>query len=389
MRVAVLGGAGLIGQCIVRLLTDSKDVDELLVGDIDEEKLIKLVEDVGSWKIKAIKVDVRDVEKTAKELSEVEVVVNAVQYYLNLDVMWAALKAGVHYLDLGGLYHMTLKQLEFNDRFREAGLTAIIGMGAQPGMSNVMARLACDNLDKVVAIKIRDGYRDLSGDSVFRVTWSLQTLLDEMVMDAVVYEDGELRTIPPFSRWEEVEFPEPVGLMKTYVTIHSEIATLPKSFREKGLRNCDWMEGGQDLQLLKFLADIGFAESEIEVDGSKLMPRDFLYRLLKSKGLVGYRRDEKPNDWEVTRVIVEGERLGTKNSWILDALIPPKPEWGMSCSQYGVGVPAAIAVLMLGCDEVLERGVVPPEKCIDPEPFIKRLGEYGIKVKLNRSEELN
>ncbi|GBC68627.1 Lysine 6-dehydrogenase [archaeon HR01] len=389
MRLAVLGGAGLTGQCIVRILSASRDVEEVVVCDISREKLEKLSEQLDSGKIETFQVDVRDVEKTAKAVAGVDVVVNAVQYYFNLEVMKAALKAGAHYLDLGGLYHMTLRQLEFSQQFRDAGLAAIIGLGAQPGISNIMARLACENLDKVTSITIRDGYRDLSASSGFRVTWSLQTLMDEMVMDAIIYEDGELRAVPALSRWEEVSFPEPVGPMRTYVTIHSEVATLPTSFRDKGLRRCDWMEGGEDLLKLKFLADLGFGLTEIEAAGSKLRPRAFLADLLESRGLVGYSSGETPNDWEVTRVVVEGERLGARSVWVLDAVIPPKPEWGMSCSQYGVGVPAALGALMLAGGEIEGSGVLPPERCVDPQKFIERLGKYGVKVRLNRSEDLN
>jgi saccharopine dehydrogenase (NAD+, L-lysine-forming) len=373
----------------VRILAGFKDVEEILVGDISVEKLEKLKEKLDSRKIKTLQLDVRDLEKTAEALADVDVVINAVQYYFNLDVMKAALRAGAHYLDLGGLYHMTLRQLELNQRFRDAGLTAVIGMGAQPGMSNIMARLGCDSLDKVTSIMIRDGYRDMSDGPGFRVTWSLQTLMDEMVMDAVIFEDGELRTIPALSRWEKVSFPEPVGPMKTYVTIHSELATLPTSFGDKGLKRCDWMEGGEDLLNLKFLADLGFGLSEIETDGSPLNPRAFLASLLEARGLVGYGSGEKPNDWEITRVVVEGARLGMRSVWILDAVIPPKPEWRMSCSQYGVGVPAGLAALMLGRGEIEVRGVLPPEKCIEPESFIRRLGEYGIKMRQYRDEDLN
>lgn len=295
MRIAVLGGAGLTGRAAVRNLVENRDVSEVLVGDLNEKALRKLSNKVASSKLVTMQLDVRDVERVATFIRGCDAVINAVQYYHNIDVMYAALKVGVHYVDHGGLYRVTLKQLEMDHLFKSARQTALVGMGAQPGLTNIVARDAYEILDEVNAVYIKDGSRDLTEEpSPLKITWSLQTLLDEVV-DAVIFHDGEYRSVPPLSMSEVVDFPQPIGRMETFVIIHSEVATLPRSFRDKELRACDWMEGSPDLPMIKRLADMGLASTEmLDVDGCRVSPRRFLIRLLDIGGLSGFRRKKHP-----------------------------------------------------------------------------------------------
>ncbi len=385
MKIAVMGGAGLTGRCAVRALAESRDVSEGLVADLDGESAQSIADSFGNGKFRAARVDVRNIEETAGLIKGYDVVMNGVQYYFNLDVMEAALKARANYLDFGGLYHTTLKQLKLDGKFRSKDLLALVGMGGQPGITNVLARHAADALDEVTAIHIRDGARDLTKDlPPFLATWSLDTFLDELTLDAPVFEGGKSRSVPALSRKERVDFPKPVGELDTYVTIHSEVATFPDSFREKGIRAVDWMEGVPGIQALKLLVDLGLASTEeVEIGGSRLSPRRFLLGLIKSKRLIGYPERLVPNDWEITRLTIEGRRRGKPVKKRYEVTIPPRKDWRMSCAQYGVGIPASIAARMIGRGEVMARGVLPPESCIDPISFMKQLRSYGFKIKIS------
>jgi saccharopine dehydrogenase (NAD+, L-lysine-forming) len=382
MKVAVLGGAGLTGKCAVQALAERDEVTAGLVADLDGDKARLTSASVGKGKFEAAGVDVRDSAATAKLIRGYDVVINAVQYYFNLDVMSAALKAGVNYLDFGGLYHTTLKQLKLDEEFRKRNLVALLGMGAQPGITNVLARHAADSLDEVESIRIRDGARDLTeGLPPFVVTWSLDTFLDELTMDAPVFEDGATKLIPPLSRSEEVEFPEPVGKVEVYSTIHSEVATLPQSFAKKGIQKVDWMEGIPGIESLRLLVSLGLAsKEEVDIKGVKVSPRGLLLSLVRKGGLMGHPSNLVPDDWEITRVMVNGQRSGKRTTIQYDVTIPPRKDWKMSCSQYGVGVPASIGALMIGNGMVKARGVLPPESCIEPSFFMKELGAYGFKI---------
>jgi saccharopine dehydrogenase-like NADP-dependent oxidoreductase len=188
-------------------------------------------------------VDARDPASLGRALEGAGVVVNAADYRLNLDVMRGALGAGAHYVDLGGLFHVTRQQLELDAEFRAAGLTAVLGLGSAPGKTNLLAAAAARRLgEEPVSMEIWAATRDpAAANHPFPAPYSVQTLQDELQMSPVVLHAGELAEVEPLSGGAEREFPEPVGLAKGIYTLHSELATLPSSFsslREASFRLC-------------------------------------------------------------------------------------------------------------------------------------------------------
>lgn len=188
-------------------------------------------------------VDARDAESLGRVLRGTDVVVNCADYRLNLDVMAGALAAGAHYVDLGGLFHVTKQQLELDESFCAAGLTAILGMGSAPGKTNLLASAAAGRLGAApVSMEIWAATRDPAAvDHPFPAPYSVQTLRDELQMRPVVVVGGEPTEVDPLSGESEREFPEPVGLAKGIYTLHSELATLPMTYpslREASFRLC-------------------------------------------------------------------------------------------------------------------------------------------------------
>ncbi len=188
-------------------------------------------------------VDARDRESLGRALEGATVVVNCADYRLNLDVMAGALAVGAHYVDLGGLFHVTRQQLELDAAFRSAGLTAILGMGSAPGKTNLLAGAAVERLGaEPVSMEIWAATRDpAAAGHPFPAPYSVQTLRDELQMRPVVVVDGEAIEVEPLSGEAEREFPEPVGRAKGIYTLHSELATLPvtyPSLREASFRLC-------------------------------------------------------------------------------------------------------------------------------------------------------
>ncbi|MCI4360560.1 MAG: saccharopine dehydrogenase NADP-binding domain-containing protein, partial [Thermoplasmata archaeon] len=159
MQAVVLGGGGLTGRCSVRDLVRGGKFERVRVADLDLG-LAEAAAGAAGPTAEPVRVDVRDPASLAQVLAGAEVCVNAVQYNFNLDVMAGCLAANVPYLDFGGLFHVTRRQLEWNDRFRSAGLIAIPGLGQVPGISNVLAAQAARAMDRVDSIVIRDGWRD-------------------------------------------------------------------------------------------------------------------------------------------------------------------------------------------------------------------------------------
>jgi len=382
MRIVVFGGTGLTGQCAVKDLVESRGVSEVVIAARNVGKAQQTADTIRSKKVSVASADATKPKDMVKAFKGADVVINAAQYYFNLDVMKAALQARVHYLDLGGLFHTTKKQLKLDNKFKKAGLTALLGMGAMPGVTNILARYLADKLDSVETILIRDGWKDFTkGAPPFVVTWSLPTLMDEMTLNAVIFENGRFRGVPPLSLKETVDFPDPVGTTDVYTTIHSEVATLPFSFKDKGIRNVNWKEGGPGFLQNKLLVDIGIASTDpIKFEDLEIIPRDFLMAVLTEKKLLGYPKGVIPDDYETTRVQVVGEKKKQKMVCTMDVIFQAKKEWGASCSQYDVGVPASIAAQMIAKGEISAKGAMPPEVCVNPEPFLAQLTKRTIKL---------
>jgi len=225
--IAVIGAAGTIGRIVVDFLEEwGVDVarrDTRLEGDEH--------------------VDASDAASVARALAGSDVVVNSVAYRLNVPVMRGALDAGAHYVDLGGLFHVTRLQLELDHDFREAGLTAILGMGSAPGKSNLLARAAVERLgEEPRSMEIWAASRDpAAADHPFPAPYSVRTLLDELQMKPMVVREGDLEEVEPLTGDAEREFPEPIGRATGIYTLHSELATLPAAYpslREASFRLC-------------------------------------------------------------------------------------------------------------------------------------------------------
>jgi saccharopine dehydrogenase-like NADP-dependent oxidoreductase len=176
--------------------------------------------------------DVRDPGSLWAALEGASVCVNCVDYRLNPPVMEACLTAGAHYVDLGGLYHVTRLQLELDERFREAGLTAVLGMGSAPGKTNLLAQAAFERLGAAPrSLELWAVTRDPAANGhPFPAPYSVRTLLDELRMRPVIVRHGRLVDVEPLSGEAERDFPAPIGRAAGIFTLHSELATLPATY---------------------------------------------------------------------------------------------------------------------------------------------------------------
>jgi len=368
MRIAVLG-AGAMGGAAARLLARHSDEVELLVLDVDEERARSVVESIGTGEARAF-------DATSGELTRIlknqQAVAACLPYKLNLGVMEAALSARCHYADLGGLFHTTLKQLELDGRYREAGVSAVLGIGSAPGLTNVLAKLGADRLDRAVSIDLVDGAIE-EGEGGFAVPYSVETVIDEFTMPAMVFENGEMRQVPAGSGVIEWEFPDPVGRQPAMYTLHSEPATLSATI--PGVRDVRWRlalphavhEG------FAFLTKIGMGSSDpVDTKHGPAVPREVLAAVL------GHLPTSEggPRDVEYLDVRVAGERDGSSATHRALAKFVPTSE-GISAGAFGTALPITVAVRWMAGGRV-SPGVHPPETAFDPEEFIAELQREGV-----------
>ena len=387
MKAVVLGGGGLTGQSTVRDLATGGLFDSVVAADLNAD-LAKASAKAAGSRASAVTIDVRKKPEVVKLLKGADVLVNAVQYNFNLDVMAAALEAHVPYLDFGGLFHMTRRQLEMDETFRKAKLLAIPGLGQVPGISNVLAMQACDDLDTVESLMIRDGWRDLTvGAPEINFTWSPSTFLDEMVLKAQVFENGAYKEYPAMSGAEEFEFGPPVGKTRVYRTLHSEPATLPDSLRSKGIKHCEWKEGGPGIEVLRTMALLGMAsDAPIDVKGQKVTPREFTLALLRHGKLLGAPEGVVVNDWELFDIEIKGTKGGKPVLRHAIGRFPPRPDWHLTATEYVVGIAGAVGAELIVQGKVKAVGVVPPERCIPPAPFRTALAKRGVETTITPPE---
>ena len=354
----VLGGVGAIGRVVVRDLFESHPRNRILIADYNAAGARAYARTFRSRRVNAALADARNPGQLAKVFRGRAVVINCTQHDFNLNVMRAALAAKVHYVDLGGLFSWTRKQLKLNGRFRRAGLTAILGGGCSPGITNVMTRAAVDKLERVKSVRIRVGGRDLNvRPAGFFFPYSAKTIVEEFTLTPWVFERGTFREVKPRTGWERVKFPRPVGVQWAVCTRHSEVATIPLSFGRRGLTFCDF----------KVSFDRRFVREVIQRLKDGWTVRDFM-NLPAPRGEV--------NDYEVSRVTVRG----AGKTITVDCHARANRRWHASAGDIDTGCPPSILAQMITTGLIEQRGVLAPEVAVPIEPFFRELRKRGMKV---------
>jgi saccharopine dehydrogenase-like NADP-dependent oxidoreductase len=374
-------GAGMMGCATVYDLAGSKMVSEIVVGDFDLPRAEEVAKKYGSGKARAVFVDVRNTEETARLLAGSEAVLNCTQYYWNLAVMKAALEARVNYLDLGGLFYTTRKQLELDKEFRQIGKLAILGIGSAPGIANVMARYLADQLDRVEFAGVYNGSRDFQTyPDAMSFGFSIATILDELTIAPMAFMKGKFVQQEHFSGAESMTFGKPIGKLVMRHSIHSEVATLPLSFKAKGIREASFKINydPQLIEAVRLLTAMGMMEQKpVKVGETEIAPRAFLEKILKSRPPSG----KLPKDVETIRVIVRGKKGGRKQTLSLDATARYTTKPDFSAVARDTGFPISMGAQMIANGGIRETGVQAPETAIPAREFLKELDRRGIRIR--------
>lgn len=385
MRYIVLGGAGAMGRITVRDLVETAAVDdEIVVADTDLARASAVASSSGRRRVVPIVVNVRDVAEAVRGLGSATVLINTAPFRFNLEAMEIALALHAHYVDLGGLFHVTRQQLTWDGRFKARDRTALIGMGAAPGITNVLARWAADRLDRVSQIHTRVASLDLTRyhpPPALNASYSLETVMQEFSVDAAVYANGKIRFVPPMSGETSHRFPPPIGVRRTMYILHSEVATLPLSFRDKGVRDVTFKMAfdAEFIDRVRFLRSIGLGSTEpIEVDGVQVRPIEVLNRVVLSRRSTA----RGPlRQYEIVRAIVSGTRGRQKRTVVADCHTAGMPKWGIGLD-IDTGSPPSIAAQMLARGEIGRTGVVAPELGMPPARFFSELGRRKMRVRV-------
>jgi len=370
MRAAVLG-SGLMGSVIGWDLTKSEDVDEVVVADVDKERLENLKKRSPGKKMSVEVLDIKDRRR-------------AVAFLKNFDVATSALPHGiVHYSDLvaveAGAKMVNIafedEQMGLDIAAKKSGALLIPGCGVAPGLGGILLAYALEQLGGGDEGHILVGGLPQKPVPPFdyRLVFSVVGLLREYIEDARVFRNGKLVRMRPFSTVQNFEFPPPIGRLEGFCT--DGLASLV--YTMKGMKTLDeitlrWPGHAEKMALL--MESGYFSREKVKVGESMISPLEVSWAVLGSKLAEG-----DPHDMTVMRIIAKG-RKGTK---VYDMVDKYDDKEGITSMGKTTGYTASIVTQMLGSGRIRGKGVVPPEKAVRGGRVIELISELrkrGVRI---------
>jgi saccharopine dehydrogenase-like NADP-dependent oxidoreductase len=399
-KVLVIGAGGQGGPCAA-ILAGNEEISEIRLGDINDDLAHQVAAKINNPKVVPMKLDAAVREDIIKASEGMDIIINLTLIEFNDTILAAALASRTHYVDTACDYGY-LKQmvdgtpLKFEDEFKNIGRTALMGCGATPGMSNVLIRFVCDQMDEVEKIYLRLGSAEFgeSEDIVgpWDPGWSPEIALLDFAEKPMIFEGGRYKRVPIFSRHENYRFPEPFGKILLASHSHEEPYTLPY-YIGKGIKEVDFKYPA-DLLAGAFVK-MGFADDrEIEVKGVKVVPRDVLMSLVPRPASEFLDETEatieKSSDYGwIMEITVDGRTNGQRlahcltNTSIMD--VPARLDLyrTFGTSLVGVALPAVIGAKLCVAGEA-DVGVISSE-CLDPELFFQKMASMGLPVEFRET----
>ncbi|MFG0214165.1 saccharopine dehydrogenase family protein [Brevibacillus porteri] len=386
MKVFCLGGAGNICREAVLDLVLYSDFEQITIGDFNEEEGRKVVEWLNDPRVNFVPVNVRDHADTVQKMRGYDIVMDGTTITLNGLSTAAIAEAGCHGINLNGFGEENASDAIFRDH----GKTCLPGFGMTPGLTQMMAMHAANQLDEVDEVRVSHGsFRPIAFSKSITETTTYE--YDPDLPGRVVYENGAFIQVQPFARPREIKLPEPYGKTIQYIIPHAETKTLAQALSPKGVKLIEvrgtWPK--QNMQLVKALYDYGFLRNDlITVGETKVGILDCISQYLynsregKETELYGYS----------LHVEVTGTKDGCKVGHILYHTHPASDgsvaDWaGLRAYTRNVGIPLAIATEQIAKGNVKATGVITPEEAFDPAVIFHELTKrqiyiHGEKVEL-------
>ncbi len=387
MKVLILGGYGAMAQSTVPDLLASPGVERVGISGRNAAKAKAFAAATRDDRATAVPIDARDSAALVRELKRWDCVINSTWYDLNVAITEAAIAAGIHYCDLGGLYHQTLRQLKLDARARDAGVTCVLGIGSTPGTMNVMGMHGASKLDKVSKVQLRSSGAVVAGGEPgkFVPPYAIRTIFDEFSLDAPILRKGRIQFVPALSGLERSEFMPPVGVVEGYYTIHSELATMPSTIG-KGVQEMDFIVAfpPEFRETVATVVSLGLASrEETIVEGTKVRPYD-----VTSTAIDALPKPKEPElDVDIQRCILVGEKDGHPVTLRYEAVTWPHKKWNVGGGVVDTGVPPSIAAQWMVKGLIKRKGVLPPEIAFDPLLYFRELSARGRGIRITEYAE--
>jgi saccharopine dehydrogenase-like NADP-dependent oxidoreductase len=368
-RILVIGGAGEMGKYSCRILVAADEVAEVIIADRDAERAAKLAVEIGA-KATPLALDLSDKQALASALAGADMALNCAGpfYLFGVEVLSAAIAARTNYLDICDDWEPTLAMLELDGAAREAGVTAVIGMGASPGTSNLLGLLAmdeCDTVDRIITswrASAAHFPRPAEGQEFAEPTAAIEHWVHNCTEPIRIFRGGAL--IDAYGL-EELRLSYPgSGEDAAWVCGHPEPLTLPR-VRPEVRESLNLMTARRGLMNAITAIAQRVKAGELDVHGASR-------ELLRQPNLSGSGAGPSPTLPANVFAVAEGTKDGKGIRVGVQVLVQPDRNMGEM-----TGIPLAVAALMMARGQVDTPGVHGPEGAVDPKIYFPALATFA------------
>ncbi|MCR8922834.1 saccharopine dehydrogenase NADP-binding domain-containing protein [Dasania sp. GY-MA-18] len=399
MNIVILGGAGLMGSGTVRDLVSelSSGVESLVVADVSPQRMDELLTELNDDRISSVILDVTNKEATMELLRNADICINAVPTFAGyqMDIFHYCLEAKTPYVDYGGMGVYTVKQKKEHAEWEKAGVTAVLGLGADPGMSNMTCKAVAERLDTIDKINLYWA-AEIEGpeNPVLVPPYSESTVLGEYANNSQQFLDGALREVGPQTGNEIIDLPEPWGRTEFIYSQHSEPLTVPfaHGFADKGIKEFTWKLSlpAREHEAWVGIVKAGFGDFDdpINIKGVDIKPVEYLQAVIRRN--IERNKDKIPEQegYEIHFAIGEGIKDGKKTR--VKCVVSSKPDplydaYNDAATSMNVSIGAQLLLR-----NALKPGVWGPEEYYDVEEYFKEVKRrrFHVEIETNIIEEL-
>jgi len=364
MKAVVFGGAGVIGSCSVDFLSKQDSFSEIIIADINETRAKELISKIeNNEKIIFTKINAKDEKSLSNSLNDADVAINCIGPFYKYApyIIRAAIKKGVNYVDVCDDYDTT--EILLNDYHKtaiDANITCIVGLGASPGLTNMIALYGSQQFTNVEEIKIfvTRGINEKAGAAI------PYHMLHCWIGKIPIFINGKFEKARGLIDGKEyVNFPKPFGQIPVYYFGHPETVTIPRYLKNVKNVCCKGSFLPSEFRdALLNLEELGLiSEDEIQVKDKNIKIIDFTASYIENlrKKISGEQRN-----------IPDGGSIMVEISGLDESEQKTLRYSGTANMQQGTGTPAAIGAKMIIEGDINLKGVYAPEGCIPPEKFI-------------------
>ncbi|MEK4965968.1 saccharopine dehydrogenase family protein [Weizmannia sp. FSL K6-3076] len=395
-KALIIGAGGVASVAAHKCVQNSEVFEEICIASRTKSKCdaLKAKLDGGKTKVTTAQVDANHVDELVALIEKVkpDVVMNLALPYQDLTIMEACLQTKTNYLDTANYEPEDTAKFEYKwqwayrERFEEAGITALLGSGFDPGVTGVFSAYALKHhFDEINYIDILDCNAGDHGYP-FATNFNPEINIREVSANGSYWENGKWVETKPMEIKRVYDFPE-IGERDMYLLHHEELESL--SVNIPGIKRIRFFMtfGESYLTHLKCLENVGMTSIEpIEFEGKQIVPLQFLKAVLPDPASLGPRTKGKTN----IGCIFHGKKDGKDKTYYLYNVCDHEAcykEVGSQAVSYTTGVPAMIGAMMLIQGKWDRKGVYNVEE-FDPDPFMEALNKWGLPWKESFNPEL-